>query len=101
MKRASLTSGKECILVVDDDPAMLEYTQALLASEPYRIELAANAAQAVQLLQHGLAPDLFSCLSQPDVIVQALRHGALDFITKPFSARVVTEPVAGMRSTHA
>jgi DNA-binding NtrC family response regulator len=114
MKRASLTSGKECILVVDDDPAMLEYTRALLASEPYRIELATNAAQAVELLKQGLAPDLilldiaqagcdglqaveacravrpgqkivvFSCLSHPDVIVQALRHGAVDFIAKPF-----------------
>jgi DNA-binding NtrC family response regulator len=114
MKDASLTSGKECILVVDDDPAMLEYTQALLASEPYRIELARNAAQAVQLLEQGLAPDLilldiaqagtdglqaveacraarpgqkivvFSCLSHPDVIVQALRYGAVDFIAKPF-----------------
>lgn len=114
MKRASLTSGKECILVVDDDPAMLEYTQAILASEPYRIELATNAEQAIKLLRQGLAPDLilldivqagcdglqaveacravrpgqkivvFSYLSHPDVIVQALRHGALDFIAKPF-----------------
>lgn len=114
MKALSLTSGRESILVVDDDPGVLGYTKSLLELESYKVELASTGMQAVQLLNRGLEPDLilmdmsmpvmngastitaclkirpcqkvvaFSCSSQPSMVVDALRAGALDFLSKPF-----------------
>ncbi len=114
MKALSLTSGRESILVVDDDHGMLRYTKSLLEMDQYRVELASSGAQAVQLLDRGLAPDLiliemcmpamngaatiaaclkiqpyqkiiaFSCSSHPSMVVDALRAGALDYLGKPF-----------------
>ena len=40
MKRSSLTSGKESILVVDDDPGVLLYTKSLLETADYRVDTA-------------------------------------------------------------
>jgi DNA-binding NtrC family response regulator len=113
MKHASLTSGKESILVVDDDPGVLLYTKSLLELDHYRVETATCGDEAVERLQDGAAPDLIlldlampkmdglrtleacrrkrpqqkivmlSCLSSPSMVVEAMRLGALDYITKP------------------
>ncbi len=114
MKRGSLTSGKECILVVDDDPSLLRYTKGLLEMAYYKVETASNGIEAVTRLQDGARPDLIlldmampemdglrtieacrkirpeqrivvlSCISTPSMVVKAMRLGALDYITKPF-----------------
>jgi two-component system, NtrC family, response regulator AtoC len=114
MKALSLASGGESILVVDDDPGVLRYMKSLLETERYQVELASSGSQAVQLLDRGLAPDLilvdmsmpamngaatiaaclkirpyqkiiaFSCSSQPSMVVEALRLGAIDYLSKPF-----------------
>ena len=113
MKRSSLTSGKESILVVDDDPGVLLYTKGLLELAHYRVETASCGNEAVERLQEGAKPDLIlldmampqmdglqtleacrrtrpeqkivmlSCLSTPSMVVEAMRLGALDYITKP------------------
>ncbi|MBZ5504433.1 MAG: sigma-54 dependent transcriptional regulator [Acidobacteriia bacterium] len=114
MKRVSLTSGKESILVVDDDPSLLRYTRSLLEMAHYRVETASCGIEAVTRLQDGARPDLIlldmampdmdglrtiaacrkirpeqkivvlSCISSPSMVVDAMRLGALDYITKPF-----------------
>jgi two-component system, NtrC family, response regulator AtoC len=114
MKGSSLTSGKESILVVDDDPGVLRYTKGLLEMAHYRVETATCGTEAVERLQSGAKPDLIlldmampqmdglrtieacrrtrpeqkivvlSCISNPSTVVEAMRLGALDYITKPF-----------------
>jgi two-component system response regulator AtoC len=114
MKRSSLTSGKESILVVDDDPGVLLYTKGLLEMAHYQVETATCGKEALQRLQGGARPDLIlldmampdmdglhtieacrrirpeqkivvlSCMSSPSVIADAIRVGALDYMTKPF-----------------
>src|ERR1700756_1948417 len=114
MKRSSLTSGKESILVVDDDPGVLLYTRGLLEMDHYYVETANSGIEATERLQNGAKPDLMlvdmampamdglrtieacrrvrseqkivvlSCMSSPSLIVEAVRLGALDYMTKPF-----------------
>src|SRR5215467_2573650 len=114
MKRPSLTSGKESILVVDDDPGVLRYTVGLLEMADYRVDTATCGTEAVQRLQNGARPDLIlldmampdmdglrtieacrrirpqqkmvvlSCVTNPGVVADAMRMGALDYLSKPF-----------------
>jgi two-component system, NtrC family, response regulator AtoC len=114
MQRSSLTSGKESILVVDDDPGMLRYTRGLLEMAHYQVETASCGTEAVGRLQGGARPDLIlldmsmpqmdglrtieacrlarpeqkivvlSCNTSTSMVVEAMRRGALDYITKPF-----------------
>src|SRR5262249_48411172 len=114
MKRSSLTSGKESILVVDDDPGVLLYTKGLLEMAHYQVETATCSTEAVERLQGGAKPDLIlldmsmpkmdglrtieacrrtrpgqkmvvlSYISSPNIVAEAMRMGALDYITKPF-----------------
>jgi two-component system response regulator AtoC len=103
------------ILVVDDEPSMLGYMRTLLELDSYKVETATNGAEAVQrvhrdpqpslvlldLLMPGLdgletlekmreaRPDLrvvmLSCVSDTRKVVQAMRLGAQDYLTKPFN----------------
>jgi two-component system response regulator AtoC len=114
MKRSSLTSGKESILVVDDDPGVLSYTKALLEMGHYKVDTANSGVEAAERLQNGAKPDLMlvdmampemdgmrtieacrrirpdqkivvlSCMSTPSTVVEAVRLGAMDYMTKPF-----------------
>ena len=114
MKRSSLTSGEESILVVDDDPSVLLHTKRLLEAAHYQVETAACGTEAVLRLQSGERPDLIlldlatpepdglriieacrqarpeqkivvlSSRSNPSLIADAVRRGALDYMTKPF-----------------
>jgi two-component system, NtrC family, response regulator AtoC len=114
MKSSSLASGKESILVVDDDPSVLQYTRGLLEMAHYRVETASCGTEAVGRLQGGEKPDLIlldmsmpqmdglrtiegcravrpeqkivvlSCDTSTSMVVEAIRRGALDYIIKPF-----------------
>ena len=100
--------------MVDDEPSMLRYLGTLLAVDSYQVETVSSGRQAVDRLQHDPLPDLvlldvlmpeidgletleriralrpelkvvmLSCVSEPRKIVQAIRLGACDYITKPF-----------------
>jgi two-component system, NtrC family, response regulator AtoC len=102
------------ILLVDDEPGMLRYIRTLLEVEDYKVETASTGEEAVVRVQKGLRPDLvlldllmpgidglqtleqlrqlqpnlkvvmLSCVGDTRKVVQAMRLGAHDYLTKPF-----------------
>ena len=102
------------ILVVDDEPGILRYLQTLLEVDSYHVSTAAGGAEALACVQREPAPDLvlldllmpdldglqtlerlrqsrpglkvvmLSCVSDTRKVVQAIRLGAHDYLTKPF-----------------
>ncbi len=105
------------ILVVDDESSMLRYMETLLELESFRVETAVNGLEAVKRIERGPLPDLvfmdllmpemdglqalerihkkkpevkvvmLSCVSDTAKVVQAMRLGAQDYLTKPFEKR--------------
>jgi two-component system, NtrC family, response regulator AtoC len=105
---------KAHILLVDDEPAMLRYIRTLLEVEDYKVETASTGEEALERLQKGSHPDLvlcdllmpgidglqtleqirhlrpgtkvvmLSCVGDTRKVVQAMRLGAYDYLTKPF-----------------
>ncbi|HUK48989.1 MAG TPA: response regulator, partial [Terriglobales bacterium] len=105
---------KSKILLVDDEPGMQRYIKTLLELEDHVVETAATGEHALELVQKGLEPNLvlldllmpgidgletleglrklqptvkvvmLSCVNDTKKVVQAMRLGAVDYITKPF-----------------
>jgi two-component system, NtrC family, response regulator AtoC len=121
------------ILVVDDEPSMLRYLQTLLEVESYRVITATNGEEALARLQQTPLPDvvlldvlmpgmdgletlekirgqypylkviMLSCLSDTRKVVQAIRLGAQDYLTKPFQKadlEAVIEQCIGAHGDH-
>src|SRR6516162_7200574 len=104
------------ILIVDDELSVQRYAKTLLEVDDYQVETAGSGEEALQKMQSGLAPDLIildllmpgmdgletletckkirpeqkvlmmSCVSETSKVVQAIKLGAADFLTKPFQA---------------
>ena len=102
------------ILLVDDEPGMLRYIRTLLEVDNHKVDTASTGEEAVALVQKGAHPDLvlldllmpgidglqtleqlrkirgdikvvmLSCVSDTRKVVQAIRLGAQDYLTKPF-----------------
>ncbi len=102
------------ILLVDDEPSVLRYTKTLLEIDDYRVETASSGEEALQKMQSGLEPNLIildllmpgmdgletlesckkirpeqkvlmiSCVADTGKVVQAIKLGASDYLTKPF-----------------
>jgi two-component system, NtrC family, response regulator AtoC len=102
------------ILLVDDEPGMLRYIKTLLEVDDYKVETASTGEEAVQRVEKGFQPDLvlldvlmpgidglqtleqlrrvqngvkvvmLSCVSDTRKVVQAMKLGAQDYLTKPF-----------------
>jgi DNA-binding NtrC family response regulator len=102
------------ILLVDDEPSILRYTKTLLEIDNYHVETAASGEEALQRMNHGPAPNLIvldlvmpgmdglqtlesckklrpeqkvvmiSCVNDTNKVVQAIKMGASDYVTKPF-----------------
>jgi len=102
------------ILLVDDEPGMLRYIRTLLEVDEHKVHTATTGEEAVEQVQKGLHPDLvlldvlmpgidglqtleqlrqikpglrvvmLSCVSDTRKVVQAMRLGATDYLTKPF-----------------
>jgi two-component system response regulator AtoC len=102
------------ILLVDDEPGMLRYIRTLLEVDDYKVDTATTGEEAIDRVQKGLEPDLvlldvlmpgidgletlgqlrqlrpgvkvvmLSCVSDTKKVVQAMRLGAQDYLTKPF-----------------
>src|SRR5579872_617431 len=105
---------KSKILLVDDEPGMQRYIKTLLEIDDHYVETASTGEQAVELVQNGMQPNLvlldllmpgidgletleklrklqpnvkvvmLSCVNDTKKVVQAIRLGAVDYITKPF-----------------
>src|SRR5438128_1010463 len=102
------------ILLVDDESGMLRYIRTLLEVDDYKVGTASSREEAVGRVQKGLQPDLvrldvlmpgidglqtleqlrqlqpsvkvvmLSCVNDTRKVVQAMRLGAHDYLTKPF-----------------
>ncbi len=102
------------ILLVDDEPGMLRYIRTLLEVDEHKVQTASTGEEAVERVQKGLHPDLvlldllmpgidglqtleqlrqlkpgvkvvmLSCVNDTRKVVQAMRLGAIDYLTKPF-----------------
>ncbi len=107
-------TDKAKILLVDDEPGMLRYIRTLLEVDDHNVQTASTGEEALDLVQKGLAPNLvlldllmpgidgletleglrklqpnikvviLSCVNDTKKVVQAIRLGAADYITKPF-----------------
>src|SRR5580765_5267641 len=102
------------ILLVDDEPGLLRYIKTLLEVDDYKVETATTGEEALQKIERGLEPDLvlldvlmpgidglqtleqlrqkqpstkvvmLSCVNDTRKVVQAMKLGAQDYLTKPF-----------------
>src|SRR6201997_3701619 len=102
------------ILLVDDEPGMLRYIRTLLEVDEHKVQTACTGEEAVERVQKGFHPDLvlldllmpgidglqtleqlrklkpglkvvmLSCVNDTRKVVQAMRLGAHDYLTKPF-----------------
>ena len=121
-------------MVVDDEPSMLRYLQTLLEVESYNVDTASSGEEALAKLKNGapdvvlldvLMPGgmdglqtlekmreshpklnviMLSCVSDTRKVVQAIRLGAQDYLTKPFQKNdleAVIEQCLGSKATVA
>ena len=105
---------KEKILVVDDEPSIRKYLGTLLEVDGYEVETIASGEEAIERIQKGKRPDfvildvlmpelngletlkqlmkvdrtlnviMLSCSNEVGTVVEAIRLGAQDYLTKPF-----------------
>jgi two-component system, NtrC family, response regulator AtoC len=107
-------SLKEKILVVDDEPSIRKYLQTLLEVDGFDVEAVSNGKEAISKITSGDRPDfiildvlmpelsgletlqqlmhldrslnviMLSCSNEVGTVVEAIRLGAHDYLTKPF-----------------
>lgn len=105
---------QERILVVDDEPSIRKYLQTLLEVDGYAVEAMSSGAEVLERIGSGEKPDyilldvlmpemngletlkrlmqinrhlsiiMLSCSNEVGTVVEAIRQGAQDYITKPF-----------------
>ena len=105
---------KDKILVVDDEPSIRKYLQTLLEVDGFDVQSVANGKEALERVGAGDRPDfiildvlmpeldgietlrrlmqidrslnviMLSCSNEVTTVVEAIRLGALDYLTKPF-----------------
>src|SRR6202795_3092348 len=105
---------KQRILVVDDEPSIRKYLQTLLELDGYQVDSVGSGREALQHVQTDNRPDfiildvlmqemdgletlrrlmqvdrtlnviMLSCSNDVTTVVEAIRLGAQDYLTKPF-----------------
>jgi len=105
---------KERILVVDDEPSIRKYLQTLLEVDGFDVEAVGSGKEALDRVNNGERPDfiildvlmpemggldtlqelmhldrnlnviMLSCTNEVGTVVEAIRLGAHDYLTKPF-----------------
>jgi len=113
-RRERDVTTKERIMVVDDEPSIRKYLQTLLEVDGYSVETIGSGVEAIERVTKGEAPDyiildilmpelngletlkrlllanrqlhiiMLSCTNEVGTVVEAIRLGAQDYITKPF-----------------
>src|ERR1700676_4185759 len=112
--KVGLMADKERILVVDDEPSIRKYLGTLLEVDGYLVETVNSGTEAIQKIEKGERPDfiildvlmpelngletlkqlmqidrslnvvMLSCSNEVGTVVEAIRLGAQDYLTKPF-----------------
>jgi two-component system response regulator AtoC len=107
-------AAKEKILVVDDEPSIRKYLQTLLEVDGFEVATVGSGKEAIAKVNEGDRPDLIildvlmpemngidalkelmqidrslniimlSCSNEVGTVVEAIRIGAHDYLTKPF-----------------
>jgi two-component system response regulator AtoC len=105
---------QEKILVVDDEPSIRKYLQTLLEVDGFDVEAVSSGRDAIKRISDGVRPDfiildvlmpemngidtlkelmqldrslnviMLSCSNEVGTVVEAIRIGAHDYLTKPF-----------------
>jgi len=105
---------REKILVVDDEPSIRKYLQTLLEVDGFDVETVSGGRDAIKRISEGSRPDfvildvlmpemngidtlkelmqvdrslnviMLSCSNEVGTVVEAIRIGAHDYLTKPF-----------------
>src|SRR6202795_2513198 len=105
---------KQRILVVDDEPSIRKYLQTLLEVDGYKVTSVGSGGEAPERIHEGERPDfvildvlmqemngletlrqmmqvdrtlsviMLSCSNEVTTVVEAIRLGAQDYLTKPF-----------------
>src|ERR1700745_467986 len=109
-----MAAVKEKILVVDDEPSIRKYLQTLLEVDGFDVETVSSGKEALGKINAGERPDfiildvlmpemngldtlkelmqldrslnviMLSCSNEVGTVVEAIRIGAHDYLTKPF-----------------
>jgi two-component system response regulator AtoC len=107
-------TDKERILVIDDEPSIRKYLQTLLEVDGFEVETLSSGKEALERVGEGHKPDfiildvlmpelngletlrqmmqidpsqniiMLSCSNEVGTVVEAIRLGAVDYLTKPF-----------------
>ncbi len=107
-------AAKEKVLVVDDEPSIRKYLQTLLEVDGFEVETVSSGKEALAKVSNGDRPDfvildvlmpelsgldtlkelmqldrslnviMLSCSNEVGTVVEAIRIGAHDYLTKPF-----------------
>jgi two-component system response regulator PilR (NtrC family) len=122
-------TGTVRILIVDDEPSMREMLRIVLRREGYDVVVAVNGREAIERLQNESIDLLLSDIRMPDVsgvevlrtakqlnpeivafmmtafastdtAVEAMRLGAVDYFTKPFSVDELRIKIRQHLETH-
>jgi two-component system response regulator AtoC len=105
---------KQKVLIVDDEPSIRKVLQTLLEVDGHKVDTASNGKEALERIGNGERPDLIildvlmpeldgietlrqlmqidrslnvimlSCSNEVTTVVEAIRLGAMDYLTKPF-----------------
>jgi len=105
---------REKVMVVDDEPSIRKYLQTLLEVDGFDVETLSSGREAIKQISEGQRPDLvildvlmpemngidtlkelmhldrtlnvimLSCSNEVGTVVEAIRIGAHDYLTKPF-----------------
>src|SRR5215467_3964378 len=114
LEKVKAMAAKEKVLVVDDEPSIRKYLQTLLEVDGFDVETLSSGREAIKQISGGQRPDLIildvlmpemngvdtlkelmqldrtlnvimlSCSNEVGTVVEAIRIGAHDYLTKPF-----------------
>ncbi|MHB8539946.1 MAG: sigma-54-dependent transcriptional regulator [Candidatus Acidiferrales bacterium] len=112
--RAEVVAEKEKILIIDDEPSIRKYLQTLLEVDGFEVTAVASGTDGLEAIGGGAKPDfvildvlmpemdgletlrrliqmdralnviMLSCSNEVSTVVEAIRLGAHDYLTKPF-----------------